>query len=256
MAPASKRPDIVRPAQKQFTKSLLFGPTGVGKTTLLGTAQEDPRTAPMVILDFEGGTNSLVGLDIDVIQIRDWNDYDEAYDFLESDSTDNLYNSVSIDSLSETHMFSVLNILDDQAEKRIEKNQSPDLANEGDYGIALVQMRRLIRRFRDLPLHVFFTALDQDGTEPGIGIIKKPALFGKLANEAPGLMDLVAYYTWLRVNPANAAEKEVRTLCLKNYSKYRAKVRTTWKASNVPDEIRNPTMTKLLDVLEIPRKEG
>jgi len=249
-------PSIVKPAQKQWVKNLIFGPTGIGKTTFLGGAQSDPRTAPMLILDFEGGTNSLVGLDIDVIQIRDWEDYDYAYEVLENPKHPDHqpWRSVAIDSLSETHLFAILNILDDQAEKRLDKGQSPDLANEGDYGIALVQMRKLIRRFRDLPLHVFFTALDQDGTEPGVGIIKKPALFGKLANEAPGLMDLVSYYTWLKPggNPNDVTVKEVRTLCLKNYTRYRAKVRTIWQATNVPDEIRNPTMSQLLDILEVP----
>jgi len=242
---------VVKPSQKQWIKALLFGPTGVGKTYLLGTAQADPRTNPMLILDFEGGTNTLSGLDIDVIQIRSWEDYDDAEDLLLKPHP---YKSLAIDSLSETHMFAILNILDVNAEKRISQDKSPDIAAEGDYGVALIQMRRLIRRFRDLPLHVFFTALDQDGVEPGFGAIKKPALFGKLANEAPGLMDLSAYYTWLKKNPTD--QMEVRTLCLKNYSKYRAKVRTVWGATNVPDELRNPTMTALMDALQVPLPKG
>ena len=40
--------EVKRPGDNRFIKALIFGPPGQGKTYLLGTAQEDERTAPML----------------------------------------------------------------------------------------------------------------------------------------------------------------------------------------------------------------
>ena len=40
-------------------KALWYAPPGHGKTTLLGTAVNDERVSPMLLLEFEGGTRSI-----------------------------------------------------------------------------------------------------------------------------------------------------------------------------------------------------
>src|SRR3954470_23962049 len=108
--------EIVKPSALKFCKGLVFSPAGNGKTTFLGTAQEDPRTAPMLLLDFEGGTESLDGLDIDVAPIHSWEDYDEVFEMLLSE--EHGYRSLGVDSVSETHIFALLAILDKEGPSR------------------------------------------------------------------------------------------------------------------------------------------
>lgn len=236
-----RRLAVTSPAQVTKCKSLIFAPAGHGKTTFLGTAQEDERTAPMLFLDFEAGTQSLVGLDIDVVRIRAWDDFNEVYDYLTSDSVEKEYKSVGIDSISETNIFALLKVLDTDA-----KRPDPDMPGQPDYGKTGTQMRRFVRHFKDLPMHVFMSALAKDDVEARVGTIKKPALIGQMADEIPGIMDTVAYLA--KVVAGEDDDEEERILLLHGYPKYRIKVRTPWKQT-VPTEIEDPTVGRLLDVL-------
>lgn len=241
--PKLVRPDIRKPAELLLAKVLFYGDAGVGKTHLLGTAQEDDRTSPTLILDFEGGTSTLVGLDIDVIQVRDWKDYDEAHQWLEQG--EHSYRSVAIDSVSETHWFALANLM----ELRDANTKKIDFINDpSEYGQALVQLRRFLRSFRDLPMHVFYTAHAKDTIEPREGTVKRPSLAGKASNEILGIVDVAAFLCFAK--PEGASEEQ-RILILKNYPKIRAKTRTRW-FSEAPDELYNPTIGALMDALEIP----
>jgi len=66
-----------------------------------------------------------------------------------------------------------------------------------DYGIMTVQMRHLARRFRDLPMHVGFSALskrDVDATgggEAGDVVTYRPALTPAFGNDIRGYVDIV-----------------------------------------------------------------
>src|SRR5512140_903510 len=50
---------------------MLFGPSGSGKTMLLGHAANDPRTSPILVLNFEGGCSSIEGSGAAIIQVND-----------------------------------------------------------------------------------------------------------------------------------------------------------------------------------------
>lgn len=248
---------IQNPKDTRFVKALIFSPSGHGKTHMLGTAQDDERTAPMLLLDFEGGDETLAGLDIDVAPIRSWDDYSEAYEVLSGDDHSELegsslakgerYKSVGIDSISETHVWALLSIVERKGPSRRE----PDLVEQGDYGIATTQMRRLLREFRDLPLHVFYTAHAKEIEERGVGKVKVPAMAGQMAEEVVGIMSLVGYL-------ATFADEEGglgRSLILQNYPGFRTKVRMPWKVQ-APDDIDAPDVTTLLDLLQVPMADG
>lgn len=229
--------EITKPDKQRFLKALIYGPPGQGKTTLLGTAQSCEETSPMLLIDFEGGVSSLAGLDIDVARIHSWEDYNEVYDLLLNENHG--YKSIGIDSISETHTFSLLSILKAEGPTR----KDPELLEMRDYGKALVQMRRFLRAFRDLPLHVFYTALAKETTDAREGIVRVPALAGALAEEVPGIMDVVGYLAL-----TEDEEGVERVLLLSNYSKYRTKVRTPWGAAS-PDEIESPTVASIIEAL-------
>lgn len=228
---------VSQPQDNQFLKGLIFGPPGQGKTTLLGSAQLDPRTFPMLLLDFEGGVQSLVGLEIDVVRITGWPTYNEVFSELVKGKTP--YKSIGIDSISETNIFALLQILREEGPQR----KDHDLLEMRDYGKSNVQIRRLVRDFRDLPFHVFFTSLSKEVVDPRQGTIKVPALSGQLAEEIPGLMSMVGYLAQSETDGG-----VIRSLLLQNYPAFRTKVRAPW-GEVAPDEIEEPSVGKILDAL-------
>jgi AAA domain len=237
--------EIHKPEDQRYVKSLIFSPAGHGKTFLLGTAQEDPRTAPMLLLDFEGGEETLAGLDIDVARIRSWEDYNEAFELVSDENCP--YKSLGIDSISETHIWGLLTRIDEKGPSRKE----PDLIEQGDYGVVSTQMRRLLREFRDLPMHVFYTAGSKEIEVRKEGKVRVPSMAGQLAEEVVHLMSVVGYLA----KGEDEDGDEFRSLLLQNWGGFRTKVRTKWRAV-APDEIEDPDITKLLDVLEVPMPRG
>lgn len=232
---------IVKPSSLKFCKSLIFAPSGAGKTVFLGTAQADPRTSPMLVLDFEGGSESLDGLDIDIAPIRDWDTFNEAYELLTEN--EHGYKSVGIDSISEVHKWALLEILRKEGGSR----DNPDLVQQGDYGTATTQMRKLLRAFRDLPMHVFYVGHAKDTDIPKEGRVRVPDLAGQLAEEVVGLMSVSGY---LALTEDEEGE-DMRLLLLNGYPKFRIKARSPWGQQAV-SEIEHPDITKLLDALRYP----
>lgn len=225
-------------------KALIYGPSGQGKTYFVGTMNDDERTFPGLVLDYEGGVSSLIGRDIDVVTIRDWQDYEEARVFLAKGA--HKYRSVAIDSISEAHVNALLSRLDERNNRR-----EPDQLDQNDYGIALVKMRRLLRMFRDLPMHVFCTALAKEETDVREGLVKKPALSGALADEVVGIFESVSYLALTEVNEEIDGKNVPvthRVLILNNQPKIRAKTRVP-VGIQPPAFLMDPTVSTLLSVL-------
>lgn len=226
-------------------KKLVYAPPNAGKTVFVGTAALDERTAPIAILDFEGGLKSIRGLPgegTDWVPIRcfNWEDFSEAYERLRVN--DEGFKSAGLDSLSEVHNYAIENILAEMEDRR--KPENKDLVEQQDYGKALIQMRRLVREFRDLPLHFFCTAHSKEFTDAREGLLNVPNLYGKAANEIPGLLETVGYLAIMQDEDG----QEYRSMLYRNYPKIRTKVRTPWGVE-APEEIDNPTVGKVLDAL-------
>lgn len=233
-----------KPEESKYLKALIHSPAGHGKTHFLGTAQDDPRTFPMAFLNFEGGEQTLSGLDIDVFDIRDSKDYEEVYKDLLKGTTP--YKSVGVDSITETQISMLLEILGHDTINRAD----PDQLAQQDWGIILVRMRRIVRQYvKMLPMHVFMTALSKDDVVARVGTVKAPQVQGAFASELPGVLDVVAYLALTQ----NEDDETERLLLLHSNPKFSVKARTPWTGPAVPSEIVDPTVTKLLDALGFPQ---
>jgi hypothetical protein len=131
-------------------------------------------------------------------------------------------------------------------EAQAARRRDPDLIEIGDYGVAGTQLRRLLREFRDLPCHVFFTSGAKEIDERGVGKVKVPSLSGQMSEEIVHLMSIVGYLAMTTNEETGDTE---RLLLLQNYPGFRTKVRAPWK-STAPDDLLNPTITSLLDALD------
>lgn len=230
-----------QPETNRLLKMLVFGAAGSGKTVLASTAQDDPRTAPVLILDLEGGTDSLVGRKIDIVRIKGWKDYSEAYEEVQKGGK---YATVICDSLSELQLFSLNDILEKEGASRRDK----DLLTLQDHGKSLHIMRRFVRTWRDLPINFIATALSRETTDPREGTVVVPKFSGQFTEDASAMFSVVAYLALTTDGQSNATK---RILLLKNQSRFRVKARTPLD-THVPDTLPDPTVGRLLDVLHFP----
>lgn len=246
MARSRKTPAGPEKKGTRKVKGIIFGPPGHGKTHFIGTAVFDARTCPIFILDFEGGVEDVLeglpggpdGPDWYYIPVRSWDDFNDAFERVEKNEEG--CEAVAIDSLSETHIFALMHLLEDPTIRR----DDDSMLRQDDYGKAMIQLRRLTRSFRDLPLHVFYTAHSKDEVVSKEGLVKMVSLSGKLATEIPGMMTVVGYLAL----DEDEEGKTQRVLLLQNYAKIRTKIRTPWGVE-APDEIYDPTLKDLMDAL-------
>lgn len=247
MPPSKKAARVATPweDEENFSNNLIFGPPNGGKTTFLGLCTEDPRVTPIEILDFEGGVRDVLtglpgyGKAWRAHRIRSWDDFNHVYNNTLIPNEEGA-KAVGIDSLSETHIFALMDRLDSKAASRAEK----DLIEQGDYGVGLVQIRRLVRKFRDLPMHTYFTAHHKTEVDPRKGLITMVNLAGKAATEIPGLMTVAGYL-------AETTDDEgdpIRSLLLHGDPKVRTKIRMPW-GKTAPEFIDNPHPRDLLNLL-------
>lgn len=241
-----------------YRRALIYGPSRAGKTTFLGSAAYDPRTAPHLICDFGGGTGSLYGIPdnlLQVITIRDWQDFNDVYGYLETGESK--YKSVSIDSLTDTHLYALFGIVDSEIANNRNRKQDDLEIHQSDYGKAMVQMRRLLMSMKTLPMHTFFTALSKTEVEPREGSVRKPFLFGQMSEEVVGMFDITGFLSTTRKKDGDEKSDTQRVLVLQNYPGLRVGIRTPF-GETIPNEVvlgSNDGVTKLFDLLKIP-KEG
>lgn len=260
MATTKKAPVVTYPL-----KMLIHSPAGSGKTHFLGTAKGDPRLTPMLICDFEGGVRSirskvrLISLDdlgtikpeeggIDVVRIRDMDDFNKVYEIISSD--DHPYKTLAVDSLSELNYLNLTTATEIAA--AADSRHDPDLPEIGDYNRNNVQMKKLIRFFRDLEMHTIFTTISGEQQDARTKLMQyRPALTGKLVNEIPGLLDVVGYLAVIEDTDEEGNAVTYRALLMTPSERYMAKARVDEAAPvQLPEMYANPTLPGLLDLLD------
>ncbi len=171
---------------------LIYGESGAGKTTLAGSADDVPEMRRVLILDIEGGTLSLRSRypNVEAVRIKSWEDMQRVYDELYLGAHG--YNTIVIDSLTETQKMSMDAIMLKLVAQHEERDA--DVPGIREWNINIEQTRKFVRLFRDLPVNTIFTALSKVDKNQRTGLTRtKPYLSGKVADEVAGFLDIVAY---------------------------------------------------------------
>ena len=215
---------------------LIYGDPGVGKTVLAGSASKAPGMGPVLLIDIEGGTLSLKKdyPQVDIVRLGSWKDIDKVYRDLKKGN--HTYRTIVLDSITEMQKFSMLELMAEVV--REDSDRDPEVPSIREWGKNIEQTRRIVRKFRDLPTNVIFTAhamYDKDDKRNRTRIL--PSLSGKLANEIAGFVDIVGY---LYVKVRN--KEETRVLLTGGTEDTVAKDRTDL----LPKHVTEPTMEQLM----------
>jgi hypothetical protein len=237
-------PVLSASARALYMNILVYGDSGVGKTRLLGSADEVPELRKVLVLDAEGGTLTLRDTypNVEVVRVNSWKKVIEVLTELEN--VDHDYQTLVVDSLGELQQYNMYGVLADPNRK---SERDADVADMHDWGKNLVQMKRFVRRVRDLPMHTFFTCLTQEDKDVKSGkILKKPGLPGKLRNEVAAFLDIVFYMYMKEVEDPADPEKKIqqRMILTGATDQFIAKDRT----NKLPMIMQMPTMKQIWEI--------
>lgn len=237
-------PTISPSSETDRLSLLVYGKPGVGKTVLAATAEDDPRSAPVLFCDVEGGTLSIShrGRALRVFPItdfsRDMNVLREYFQGPEGFRSDIPYKTLVIDSLTDL----ANRAMDSVLAKPNPKRSTPGIPEYSDWNVFTNRMKALLTFLNDLPLNIIVTALEAD-EDSGV----MPMFPGKKVGPSlPGKFNTVArLYVASAVNADNKTVYR-RRLLLQSDVRYMAKDRSD-KLGTLPREMDEPTITKLLD---------
>ena len=256
---------IEQPTRQKHLKMLIYGPYGSGKTYLAGTAADVEGFGDVLVLDAEAGSMTLADRDnVDVIRITSFSQFARVYDFrklhrkyvrekndaklkeLQKRFAPNLkklrrYNTVVIDSITEVQKYCMYALLGTEIGE-VPLDMEPSNPDWGVWGKAAELLRRLIRTFRDLDVHVIIVAAEQEKEDELKRTRFMPALPGKLAKEAQGFVDVVGYLRVLQIG-GDRHKSHLRRLYLMPSERFDAKDR--YHSEPVP-YIDNPTIARFL----------
>ena len=224
-------------ATTRYLNMLVYGDSGVGKTYLAGSAAEVEEMGTVLMIDFEGGTRSLVDNFPNVQQVRveTWKQMQSVYDELHRTGGAG-FGTVILDSLTEIQKFNMYQIMADTVALR--PDQDPDVPSMREWGKNLEQMRKFVRGFRDLKMHTIFTALKKEDKNERTGLVTTgPSLSGKLGGEVAAYLDIVGYYYIKKIGRGDEAQDK-RLLLTKKTETIIAKDRT----SSLDAVVEFPTM--------------
>jgi hypothetical protein len=221
----------------------VYSRPGVGKTALVGSMVEMcPEDKIVIIGDAEHGDTTLrlhyppsKYPNLRIFPIEKAEDCNDMYMFCLMNK-DRIY-GVALDTLTEIQKKFMGKILRENHQANPQKHD-PDVAQLADWGKNTEQMRKLIRAFRDLPMHVWFTAHhDVDKDEQTGARELGPAVTPKLRVDFTGAVDVIGY-----MFAVEEEGKTVRRMLTQPTQQVIAKCRME---SRVPRVMNNPKFADL-----------
>lgn len=222
-------------------KALVYGAPGSGKTSLAGSMA---RRHKVLGISAESGLLSLQNIrdekgnviPIDYVNITKFEDMEEAFKFLHHGKGKGVYEACFIDSLTEVQKVCKDHIMEQAKKEQMEMR---------DWGTLAMKIERMVRSFRDLPIHVLVTALEETEIDKASGEMRVlPSLQGSVQKQLPAYFDEVFFAYAKEVGEGE--DRRIRHhLLTRNSGKYIGKDRS----GKLPAVIVDPDWGKVLDTI-------
>jgi hypothetical protein len=256
---------------EEFLKALYFGTEGTGKTTAAAFMANLPGDGDVIVINAEAGFKKrpLKALGVRIECLKVWRP--DGNGMITYEKLERLYfrtaarlredpkcvKGVIMDSGTEiaNKVLEQASFIMYEREQRNtrkaddEKRFSPEVTELQDYGLMTSQMRKLIRKFRDLPCHFAMTALETEGQGEGeYANAKKqagPEFTPKLRTAILGYVDMALR---LKSETLPVSEFEQETLVTAR-TKPSVLVRAKDRDGILPRDLVEPRFDRLVEFL-------
>ena len=203
----------------------IYGKPGVGKTTFCASA-------PNVLLADcnEEGTLSIVDTKVDVVYLKTFDEINLLYWFLAKG--DHKYETVAIDSITSLQAMGMKFVMDEASEMDLTKD--PAMMDKRDWGKLNNLMSDVIINFRNLPMHIIFTAHERVREEEDGNIEIFPQMTPGVRATFEGIIDVIGRL-YVREITVDEKRKIVRRLLVGPHEKYISKTRSKHSEHIVKD---------------------
>lgn len=225
---------------KESVNMLLYGHSGVGKTTFLGSGRDKGKHD--LIIAIENGTTSAAraGSQVNVLPVKTLKEFEEVIAAIEEEPE--RFNWVCIDSITKLQDLIWEGIIEDSL--LIKPDRSPYKRELQEYHEGQLRLKSYVSRLCSSKANVIFTALATQMYNDDAEVYLEPAIEGKkgaLAAWVCGEVDVVCYMA-----TATKSGKTVRTFQMSENSRCIAKDRF----GLFPKIVGNLTLEAFTDKLE------
>lgn len=262
--------------KERYLKLLIYGTYGVGKTTLAVSSLDVPSMRDVIMINAEAGDLSVdQSKNLDAVTVKRFttlgqiNEYLKQHckardngdiDFLRKSEavlkeveeseieTPREYRTCIIDSLTELEAYCFNQLMGITDSTRLDEEVQS--AEWTEYKKNHTMILRVVRAFRDLPMHVIFTCAEKYNQDETKKYKYVPDMTGQLSKKIQGFMDMVGYYV-----QGKDGDKVMRKLFVmpSGQGKYDAKHRyQDFKGDHFVD----PTIGKMLTEVGLLNKDG
>lgn len=235
---------------------LIYGEPGSGKTHLAGTAQDVLTMADVHVFNIDGGIMTLASRgDIHATDIHSVDELEQEFHrIINGDPKYANTKTVVIDNITELQTLTLEGITSAEYanRKKKDRNYSVDDVYLEDYGVAGKRLARVLRGFRDLPMHVIYIAHKKDKMRKGTNTLEesKPNMTDKLCTAIMGYMDFVWYLYTADEQMGNEEQgywtETHRYLLTQPINNYAAKTRGAEFAQRIGSVIKDPNMVEIM----------